>query len=104
MSYGLEVYDVNGKLILNSSSKLPRILGSFVVTTTTGSRVITSVEGKGINELFARSLVYRPPIDVVSTNRYDISNLVYTLGNTIYWEKFKLTGYANNLIVFGDIG
>ncbi len=43
MSYGLEVYDDNGKLILDSSKKVGRFVGSFLVPShnSTNSRVTT---------------------------------------------------------------
>ena len=104
MAYGLEVYDANGRLLLTSEDKLPRILGTFNVTTATGSMAVTSADGYPVNELFARRVGYFPKYDYpANLGRGTLVNVVYTVGSTIYWKNLTLVGGIAT-IAYGDAG
>lgn len=91
---GLQVFDEQGRLILDVGSNTTRFLGSFVANSKTGSKSFQLEEGE---ILFA----YFNGIDG-KTNNFDFT----ISANTISWEYYTPPGTqvtANNILSPGEV-
>lgn len=78
---GLRIYDKTGNIILDGTTRPPKILGTFNTGITAGSFTIISEE-KNIKYFFYANSIY----DYVNQEFLRKHPRVYLSGNIIYWD------------------
>ena len=93
MAYGIKVWDASGNTVMDSSTRLGRILG----TTTTGTS-----NGSISNSAFSQGSPFYT-VYTIGGSGYDVQPYVYVSGTSLvwYWDTSGASYNASCLIIYG---
>ena len=93
MSYGLKVWDANGNVIIDTTSRLPRLVHSLYISAgTVGSVEIPAVADKQV--LLISSSVNVTYYDATNIRLYITPSDVSLVGTTLSWQ----SGQVDSLV------